>query len=81
MSGNKENIKLDPITFESYGARMRNLLTPYQNLVCIIQDWLSGELNEDIVKKLLSNYDLQGGVDKLIEFSKSDKLEELNCRE
>ena len=27
MSGNKENIKLDPITFESYGARMRNLLT------------------------------------------------------
>lgn len=29
MSGNKENIRLDPIAFESYGARMRNLLTPY----------------------------------------------------
>lgn len=81
MSGNKENIRLDPITFESYGAHMRNLLTLYQNLVCIIQNWLSGDLDEDIVKKLLSNYDLQGGVDKLIEFSKSDKLEELNCRE
>ena len=81
MSGNKENIRLDPIAFESYGARMGKLLTPYQNLVCIIQDWLSGELDENVVKKLLSNYDLQGGVDKLIEFSKSDKLEELNCRE
>ena len=81
MSGNKKNIRLDPISFESYGARMRNLLTPYQNLICVIQDWLSGELDENVVKKLLSNYDLQGGVDKLIEFSKSDKLEELNCRE
>ena len=81
MGINKRNGGLDPTTFESYGAHMRNLLTPYQNLVCIIQDWLSGELDEDVVKILLSNYDLQGGVDKLIEFSKSDKLEELNCRE
>ena len=81
MSGNKEHIRLDPIAFDSYGALMRNLLTPYQNPVCIIQDWLSGELDENVVKKLLSNYDLQGSVDKLIEFSKSDKLEELNCRE
>ena len=39
------------------------------------------EIDENIVKKLLSNHDLQEGVDKLIEFSKSDKLEELNCRE
>ena len=81
MGINKRNGGLDPTTFESYGAHMRNLLTPYQNLVCIIQHWLSGDLDENIVKKLLSNYDLQEGVDKLIEFSKSDKLEELNCRE
>ena len=80
MGINKRNGGLDPTTFESYGAHMRNLLTPYQNLVCIIQHWLSGDLDENIVKKLLSNYDLQEGVDKLIEFSKSDKLEELNRR-
>ena len=55
MSGNNEHIRLDPIAFDSYGALMRNLLTPYQNLICIIKDWLSGELDEDIIKKRFSD--------------------------
>lgn len=81
MSENRRNNSLDTITFESYGAHLRNLLTPYQNLVCVIKNWLSGDLDEELVKKLLSKYDLQEGVDKLIEFSRTDKIENINWRQ
>lgn len=73
--------KKDAIQFESYGAHLRNLLGPYQNMVCIIDDWLNGHVDTDFVKKLLSNKDLQKDIDAIIEFSKYDKMENINWRE
>ena len=67
-----------PTTFESYGAHLRNLLGPYQNLVCLVDGLIDGSISIDTFKKLASNQ--QAGVDSIIEFSNDEMMEKMNWR-
>lgn len=70
---------IDPIKFESCGNHLRNLLTPYANLICLVEHLNNKEIDRKMFEKLTK--DCQKGLDAIIEFSKSDKMEQLNWRE
>lgn len=72
--------KSNPIKFESCGNHLRNLLTPYQWLIDIVQNYLDGNIAGGDIKDFLKNKNLQEGIDNIIEFSKNDKLENINWR-
>lgn len=72
--------KSNPIKFESCGNHLRNLLTPYQCLIDIIQNYLDGNIAVGDIKDFLKDKNLQEEINNIIEFSKSDKLENINWR-
>ena len=72
--------KSNPIKFESCGNHLRNLLTPYQCLIDIIQNYLDENISVGDIKDCLKDKNLQEGINNIIEFSKSDKLENINWR-
>lgn len=55
---------------ETLGAHLRNLLSPYQCLLDIIEDINKGNINPDFLKKYKCD-----NIKELIEFSQSDKME------
>ena len=66
--------------FESLGNHLRNLLSPYQTLVDVVQEYNDGEFDESEFKRIIGNAQLQDGIDKVIEFSKHPKMEQINWR-
>jgi len=55
---------------ETLGAHLRNLLTPYKTLLCLIEDVNKGEMNIDVLKKYKCD-----NINEIIEFSYSEKME------
>ena len=55
---------------ETLGAHLRNLLTPYKTLLCLIEDVNKGEMNIDALKKYKCD-----NINEIIEFSYSEKME------
>lgn len=56
---------------ESLGERLRNLLTPYKNLLDLVDDVNTGKVDKEILKKI--KFD---NLDDLISFSQSEIMEE-----
>lgn len=65
--------------FESSGAHLRNLLTPYQNIIEVIKDYTNGKIPIEFLKNISTNK-LEDNLKELIEFSKSDNMENINWR-
>jgi hypothetical protein len=61
---------------ETLGAHLRNLLTPYRTLLSLVEDINNGEIELDVLKKIKCD-----NIDKIIEFSYSDKMENNLWRE
>ena len=55
---------------ETLGAHLRNLLSPYQTLLCLVDDVINGKLDFEMLKKYRCN-----NIDNIIAFSYSDKME------
>lgn len=55
---------------ETLGAHLRNLLTPYKTLLNLVKDINNGTMDVSVLKKYECN-----NIDKIIEFSYSDKME------
>lgn len=55
---------------ETLGAHLRNLLSPYRTLLGLVNDAVNGDFDTNALKKI--NCD---NIDELIEFSRSDKME------
>ena len=72
--------KGNPTEFESLGNHLRNLLSPYQFLVDVVQEYNNGEFNDSEFKNIIGKSQLQDGVDKVVEFSKHPKMEGVNWR-
>jgi hypothetical protein len=60
---------------ETLGAHLRNLLTPYKTLLCLVEDLNKGEMDASVSKKY--KWD---NIDELIKFSYSDKMENVLYR-
>ena len=75
-----EGDKGNPTEFESLGNHLRNLLSPYQTLVDVVQEYNNGVFDESKFKNIIGNAQLQEGVDKVVEFSKHPKMEQINWR-
>ena len=60
---------------ETLGAHLRNLLTPYKTLLCLVEDVNKGEMDVSVLKKYKCN-----NIDELIKFSYSDKMENVLYR-
>lgn len=61
----------NPIKFESCGNHLRNLLTPYANLICLVENLNNKEIDREMFEKLTK--DCQKGLDAIIEFQKLKK--------
>ena len=72
--------KGNPTEFESLGNHLRNLLSPYQYLIDVVNAYNNDGFNETQFKNIIENMQLQEGFDKVIEFSKHPKMEEINWR-
>jgi hypothetical protein len=71
--------------FESLGAHLRNLLTPYANLIDLVGELLRAkrEGNEEEFNKLLNmlkNYDYNN-IQDIIDFSFIEQMELINWRD
>ena len=75
-----EGDKGNPTEFESLGNHLRNLLSPYQTLVDVVNAYNDGEFDETEFKTIIGNVQLQDGLDAVIEFSKHPKMEVINWR-
>lgn len=78
MSRNSNN-------FESLGAHLRNLLTPYANLIQLVNDLLNAKRNGDEeefnkIFNMLKNYDFNNLQD-IIDFSFIEQMELINWRD
>ena len=60
---------------ETLGAHLRNLLTPYKTLLCLVEDVNKGEMDASVLKKYKCD-----NIDELIKFSYSDKMENVLYR-
>ena len=60
---------------ETLGAHLRNLLTPYRTMISVVELVCNGELDLEDLKELRYN-----NIDALIEFSHSDKMENVLWR-
>jgi len=60
---------------ETLGAHLRNLLTPYQTLLSLVEDVNKGNVSIDALKKYKCN-----NIQEIINFSYSDKMEEVLYR-
>ena len=75
-----EGDKGNPTELESLGNHLRNLLSPYQTLVDVVQEYNNGIFDESKFKNIIGSAQLQEGVDKVIEFSKHPKMEQIKWR-
>ena len=69
------------ITFESYGAHLRNLLTPYANLIALVEAFNKNEISETVFLQLTKDENFNSNLEEIIDFSKDNKMEQLNWRE
>lgn len=60
---------------ETLGAHLRNLLTPYKTLLCLVEDVNKGKIDASVLKKYKCD-----NIDELIKFSYSDKMENVLYR-
>lgn len=60
---------------ETLGAHLRNLLTPYKTLLCLVEDVNEGKMDISVLKKYKCD-----NIDELIKFSYSDKMENVLYR-
>lgn len=60
---------------ETLGAHLRNLLSPYKTLLCLVEDINKGEMDVSVLKKYKCD-----NIDELIKFSYSDKMESVLYR-
>lgn len=71
---------------ETLGDHLRNLLTPYQNLVCVFSNYLENPNDEMLIKlkdlmfQKIKNGEFQKDIDRIIEFSESEKMESILWR-
>ena len=72
--------KENPTEFESLGNHLRNLLSPYQFLIDVVSAYNNDDFDETQFKHIVENAQLQDGLDKVIEFSKHPKMENINWR-
>ena len=62
---------------ESLGNHLRNILGPLQTLIDVVEEWNKNP-DDEVSKKMLKTFirqGLQGYMDKIVEFSKIDKME------
>ena len=62
-------------TQDTYGSRIRNLLTPIANTVAVIDSYNTGEIDKETFLKFITQENLQYTLDSLIEISKEKILE------
>lgn len=76
-------IKQGKYMFESYGAKLRNLLTIYNNVICLIENIQKDNKNSEKLQKFLYKHvaDYKDNMKQLIKFSKLKELEKLNIRD
>lgn len=60
---------------ETLGAHLRNLLTPYKTLLCLVEDINNGTISIDALKKYKCD-----NIQDIIDFSYSDMMEEVLYR-
>ena len=61
---------------DTYGSRIRNLLTPIANTVAVIDSYNTGEIDKETFLKFITQENLQYTLTSLIEISKEKILEE-----
>lgn len=64
---------------ETCGAHLRNLLTPYKNLIAVVDALNSKTLSREAFERVTQGMDVH--LDKLIEFSKSREMENAMWRD
>lgn len=62
-------------TQDTYGSRIRNLLTPIANTVAIIDSYNTGEIDKETFLNFITQENLKYTLDSLIEISKEKILE------
>lgn len=63
-------------TPDTYGSRIRNLLTPIANTVAVIDSYNTGEIDKETFLNFITQENLQYTLTSLIEISKEKILEE-----
>lgn len=63
-------------TQDTYGSRIRNLLTPIANTVAIIDSYNTGEIDKETFLKFITQENLQYTLSSLIELSKEKILDD-----
>lgn len=63
-------------TQDTYGSRIRNLLTPIANTVAVIDSYNTGEIDKETFLKFITQENLQYTLTSLIEISKEKILDE-----
>ena len=74
------------VTHETLGAHIRNILGPYANLVCMLEEIYTGE--DDVTVNHVKNYlltkmdvkELRKNLNHFIEVSHLDEVEDINWR-
>jgi hypothetical protein len=62
-------------TQDTYGSRIRNLLTPIANTVAVIDSYNTGEIDKETFLNFITQENLKYTLDSLIEISKEKILE------
>ena len=60
---------------DTYGSRIRNLLTPIANTVAVIDSYNTGEIDKETFLNFITQENLKYTLDSLIEISKEKILE------
>lgn len=63
-------------TQDTYGSRIRNLLTPIANTVAIIDSYNTGEIDKETFLEFITQENLQYTLSSLIELSKEKILDD-----
>jgi hypothetical protein len=63
-------------TPDTYGSRIRNLLTPIANTVAVIDSYNTGEIDKETFLNFITQENLQYTLSSLIELSKEKILED-----
>jgi hypothetical protein len=73
ISGRKSWMSNTP---DTYGSRIRNLLTPIANTVAVIDSYNTGEIDKETFLNFITQENLQYTLSSLIELSKEKILED-----
>ena len=63
-------------TPDTYGSRIRNLITPIANTVAVINSYNTGEIDKETFLNFITQENLQYTLSSLIELSKEKILED-----